>query len=201
MAERYTLAQASDINSVFSRLEQLRRAHYEGAGQTAEGKNALASAFQTAPVVQTSTIEEPYTLMKSYLNALRKSVFLTTVTEEQINDVPYGYSMAKEMGKLDVGQSVVVKDKMMMAVEAIEGTDKCIQRGGKIAKKGGVIVKVAKPSQDKRFDIPAVGLKTLKTMKKYKLSVLALEANETIIVDMDEVVKFADKNNIVIMAV
>ena len=122
-------------------------------------------------------------------------------TEEQINDVQYGYSMAKEMGKLDVGQSVVVKDKMIMAVEAIEGTDKCIQRGGKIAKKGGVIVKVAKPSQDKRIDIPAVGLKTLKNMKKYKLSVLALEANETIIVDMDEVVKFADKNNIVIMAV
>lgn len=122
-------------------------------------------------------------------------------TEEQINDVQYGYSMAKEMGKLDVGQSVVVKDKMIMAVEAIEGTDKCIKRGGKIAKKGGVVVKVAKPSQDKRFDIPAVGLRTLKNMKKYKLSVLALEANETIIVDLDEVVKFADKNNIVIMAV
>lgn len=122
-------------------------------------------------------------------------------TEEQINDVQYGYTMAKEMGKLDIGQSVVVKDKMIMAVEAIEGTDRCIERGGKIAKKGGVVVKVAKPHQDKRFDIPAVGLRTLKNMKKFKLSVIALEANETIIVDQEEVVKFANKNKIVIMAV
>lgn len=122
-------------------------------------------------------------------------------TEAQINDVQYGYSMAKEMGKLDVGQSVVIKDKMVMAVEAIEGTDRCIERGGKIAKKDGVVVKVAKPEQDKRFDIPAIGLNTLKTMKKFKLSVIAVEANETIIVEQDEVVKFANKNNIVIMAV
>ena len=122
-------------------------------------------------------------------------------TEEQINDVQYGYATAKEMGKLDIGQSVVIKDKMVMAVEAIEGTDRCIERGGKIAKKGGVVVKVAKPKQDKRFDIPAVGLTTLKNLKKYKLSVLAVEANETIIVDQEKVVNFADKNNIVIMAV
>ena len=122
-------------------------------------------------------------------------------TEAQINDVQYGYSMAKEMGKLDVGQSVVIKDKMVMAVEAIEGTDRCIERGGKIAKKDGVVVKVAKPEQDKRFDIPAIGLNTLKTMKKFKLSVIAVEANETIIVEQDEVVKFANQNNIVIMAV
>ncbi|MGN0019130.1 MAG: LpxI family protein [Candidatus Gastranaerophilaceae bacterium] len=122
-------------------------------------------------------------------------------TEEQINDVQYGYATAKEIGKLDIGQSVVIKDKMVMAVEAIEGTDRCIERGGKIAKKGGVVVKVAKPKQDKRFDIPAVGLTTLKNLKKYKLSVLAVEANETIIVDQEKVVNFADKNNIVIMAV
>lgn len=122
-------------------------------------------------------------------------------TEEQINDVQYGYATAKEMGKLDIGQSVIIKDKMVMAVEAIEGTDKCIARGGKIAKNGGVVVKVAKPLQDKRFDIPAVGLNTLKVMKKYKLQVLAVEANETIIVEQEKVVNFADKNNIVIMAV
>ena len=122
-------------------------------------------------------------------------------TEAQIADVQYGYWLAKEMGKIDVGQSVVIKDKMVMAVEAIEGTDRCIERGGKIAKKGGCVIKVAKPTQDKRFDIPAVGLKTLQTMKKYKLSLLAVEANETIIVEQEKVVEFADKNNIVIMAV
>lgn len=122
-------------------------------------------------------------------------------TEEQINDVQYGYAMAKEIGKLDIGQSVVIKDRMIMAVEAIEGTDKCIERGGKIAKKGAVVVKVAKPSQDKRFDIPAIGLNTLKTMNKYKVSVIAVEANETIIVEQEKVVDFANKHNIVIMAV
>lgn len=119
----------------------------------------------------------------------------------QMEDVNCGFALAKEMGKLDIGQSVVIKNKMIMAVEAIEGTDKCIIRGAKLAKEGASVVKVAKPSQDKRFDIPTIGLKTLQTMKKYKANLLTVEANETIIVDQDKVVKFADKNNIVIMAV
>lgn len=122
-------------------------------------------------------------------------------THEQIEDVNYGYWLAKEIGKLDVGQSVVIKDKMIMAVEAIEGTDKCIKRGCRIAKKNSRIVKVAKPSQDKRFDIPAIGLKTLKTMHKNKADLIAVEAGETIIVDKDAVVKYANKHNIVVMAV
>lgn len=122
-------------------------------------------------------------------------------TKEQIEDVNYGFWLAKEMGGVDVGQSVVIKDKMIMAVEAIEGTDVCIKRGAKLARKNASVIKVSKPKQDKRFDIPAVGLRTLATMKKYKASLLAVEANETIIVDQEKVVKFADKNNIVIMAV
>ena len=88
-----------------------------------------------------------------------------------------------------------------MAVEAIEGTDKCIKRVCKIAKNHSRIIKVAKPSQDKRFDIPAIGLRTLKTMKKYKADLIAVEAGETIIVDKDDVINYANKNNIVVMAV
>ena len=122
-------------------------------------------------------------------------------TKEQMDDVNYGFGLAKEMGKLDIGQSVVVKNKMIMAVEAIEGTDRCIRRGARLAKKNASVIKAAKPSQDKRFDIPTVGLKTLQAMKKYGASLLAVEANETIIVDQEKVVKFANKNNIVIMAV
>lgn len=122
-------------------------------------------------------------------------------TKEQMEDVNYGFWLAKEMGKIDVGQSVVIKDKMIMAVEAIEGTDMCIKRGSKLAKKNAVVVKVSKPSQDKRFDIPAIGLKTLKTMKRYKAELIAVEANETIIVDQEKVIQFADDNDIVIMAV
>ena len=122
-------------------------------------------------------------------------------TDAQMEDVNYGFWLAKEMGKVDVGQSVVIKDKMAMAVEALEGTDKCIRRGAKMARRNAVVVKVAKPSQDKRFDIPAIGLRTLQTMKKYKASLIAVEANETIIVDQEAVVKYANKHNIVIMAV
>jgi DUF1009 family protein len=90
---------------------------------------------------------------------------------------------------------------MIMAVEAIEGTDKCIKRGCKIAKKHSRVIKVAKPSQDKRFDIPAIGLRTLKTMKKYNADLIAVEAGETIIVDQDEVIKYANRHGIVVMAV
>ena len=115
-------------------------------------------------------------------------------TKEQMDDVNYGFWLAKEMGKIDVGQSVVIKDKMIMAVEAIEGTDSCIKRGA-------VIVKVAKPKQDKRFDIPAIGMKTLRTMRCKRASLIAVEANETIIVDQEKVIKYADEHNIVIMAV
>lgn len=122
-------------------------------------------------------------------------------TQAQIDDVNYGYWLAKETGKLDIGQSVVIKDKMIMAVEAIEGTDKCIRRGCKLAKNDACIIKTAKPKQDKRFDIPAIGLKTLKTMNRYKAKLIAVEANETIIVDQAKTIEYADKHGIVIMAV
>ena len=122
-------------------------------------------------------------------------------TEVQMEDVNYGFWLAKEMGGIDVGQSVVIKNKMIMAVEAIEGTDLCIKRGAKLAKRNASVIKVSKPKQDKRFDIPAVGLRTLRTMRKYKANLLAVEANETIIVDQEKVIKYADEHNIVIMAV
>ena len=122
-------------------------------------------------------------------------------TKEQEDDAKYGFWVAKAMGQVDIGQTVVIKNKMVMAVEAIEGTDKCIERGAKIAKKGAVVVKTAKPSQDLRFDVPAFGLATLKTMKKYKASVIAVEANNTIIVDKAKVIEYANAHNIVVMAI
>ena len=125
----------------------------------------------------------------------------TQPTSDEIKDIEYGYKLAKEMGKLDIGQSVVIKNKMIMAVEAIEGTDRCIQRGCRLAKKDAVIVKVSKPNQDKRFDIPTIGVNTLKMMKKFKGKVLAVEGGETIIVNQAELVNFANENNIVVMAI
>lgn len=122
-------------------------------------------------------------------------------TQEQILDVEYGYEIAKQIGDMDIGQSVVIKDRMVMAVEAIEGTDCAIERGGKLAKSGAVVVKVSKPNQDKRFDIPAIGLRTLKKMKSVKASVLAIEANQSIIVQQEKMIKFAEQNKIVVISI
>ena len=120
----------------------------------------------------------------------------------QLSDIDYGFKIAKEMGGLDIGQSVIMKDRMIMAIEAIEGTDRCIKRGGKLAKrKNAIVVKVSKPAQDKRFDIPAVGLRTIKIMHKYGANVLALESGETIIVDQKKMVDYANRHKMIIVAV
>ena len=105
------------------------------------------------------------------------------------------------MGRLDIGQTVVVQNKMILAVEAIEGTDKAIQRGGKLSSKAATVVKVSKPSQDNRFDIPTVGLRTLKTMKRYGANVLAIEAGATFIVEEEKMINFANKNKMVVVAI
>ena len=133
---------------------------------------------------------------------VQKGVLTSKAPNEVQNlDIEYGYKIAKQMGGLDIGQSVVMKDRMIMAIEAIEGTDRCIKRGGKLAKrKNAIVVKVSKPAQDKRFDIPAVGYRTIKTMKRYGANVLALESGETIIVDKDKMVDYANKHGIIIVA-
>ena len=124
-------------------------------------------------------------------------------TQEQLNDIEYGFQIAKEMGRLDIGQTVVAQNKMILAVEAIEGTDKAIKRGAKLADKehAAVVVKVSKPNQDNRFDIPTVGLKTLKTMRRYGANVLAVEAGETLIVEEEEMINYANKHKMVVVAV
>ena len=87
-------------------------------------------------------------------------------SKEEMDDIGFGWMVAKELGRLDIGHCVVVRRKTVLAVEAIEGTDKTIERGGALAKEGGVVVKVCKPNQDLRFDLPAVGLSTVNVMSK-----------------------------------
>ncbi len=133
---------------------------------------------------------------------VKKGVFSALQpTEAQLADIDFGFQLAKEMGRLDIGQTVVVQNKMILAVEAIEGTDKAIARGGKLSKQPVVVVKVSKPSQDKRFDIPTVGLRTLKTMRRYGANVLAVEAGETFIVEEEKMINFANKYKMVVVAV
>ena len=108
--------------------------------------------------------------------------------------------MAKALGGMDIGQTVVVKNKAVMALEAIEGTDACILRGGKLARGGAVVAKVAKPAQDNRFDVPAIGSKTIESMIKVKASALVIEAGRTLIVDREKALALADEHGITIAA-
>lgn len=118
----------------------------------------------------------------------------------QWKDIHFGWDLAKEMGRLDIGQSVIVKDTAVLAVEAIEGTDQCIRRAGELSRGGFTVVKVAKPQQDMRFDVPTIGVQTLHTMSQSGAKVLAVEAGKTIVLDQDEVVRLADKFGIAIVA-
>jgi len=122
-------------------------------------------------------------------------------TAAQWDDIRFGWDIAKEMGRLDVGQSIVVNDKAVIAVEAVEGTDECIRRAGQLCRRGGfTVVKVAKPQQDMRFDVPTVGVGTLRTMQAAGGRVLAVESEKTIVLDRDEFVALADKLGIAIVA-
>ena len=117
---------------------------------------------------------------------------------QQKADVNFGYRIAKEISRLDVGQTVVVKEGTVLAVEGFEGTDKCLARGGELAgKKGGAVaVKVSKMEHDMRFDIPCIGAQTLETCAAAGISVLALEAGKTLLLERDACEKFAAKNKI-----
>jgi DUF1009 family protein len=102
---------------------------------------------------------------------------------DELKAVEYGVTIASELGRLDLGQTVVVKDRAVVALEAMEGTDETIARGGRLAGPGVVVVKMAKPHQDLRFDVPVVGLKTLDALLAVKASVLAVEAHKTLLLD------------------
>lgn len=120
----------------------------------------------------------------------------------QRKDIEFGFALAKEMGRLDVGQSVAVKGQAVLAVEAVEGTDACIRRAGELCRAGGfTVVKVAKPQQDMRFDVPTIGIGTLQTLAAAGGRVLAVEAAKTIIIDRDEVAAFAEEHGISVVAV
>ena len=123
------------------------------------------------------------------------------LSKSQELDIQFGWKIAKQMGGLDVGQTVVVKNQAVLAVEAVEGTDLCIQRAGELCKQGGfTVVKVAKPQQDSRFDVPAVGVGTLEAIKKAGGNCLAIEAGHTIILNEADVTEFARKNKISVVA-
>ena len=119
----------------------------------------------------------------------------------QWEDIYFGFDLAKEVGFLDIGQTVAVKNKAIVAVEALEGTDNLIRRAGRLARAGIVVVKVSKPKQDMRFDIPVVGLNTVKNLIKVGAACLAIEAGKTLFIDQDSSVTLANKKGLAIVAI
>jgi UDP-2,3-diacylglucosamine hydrolase len=152
-------------------------------------------------------------LEKDGIRVLESTLFLSEIiplegvltrrppTAEEWEDIRLGFETAKEIGRLGVGQCVVVKRRVVLAVEAVEGTDAAIRRGGDLGKKGFVAVKVSKPQQDLRFDVPAVGLDTIRTLRELNGAALAVEAGKTILLERVELIEEAERAGIAVVAV
>ena len=122
-------------------------------------------------------------------------------TKKEWNDIRYGWDVAQEIGRLDIGQCVVIRDRVVVAVEAVEGTDGAISRGGELAKEGAVVVKRCKPQQDLRFDLPAIGPRTIEVMASVKAAVLAVEAGRTVMLDRELLLGKAEAARIAVVGI
>jgi DUF1009 family protein len=122
------------------------------------------------------------------------------LSRQEQNDVDLGWKAAKEMARLDIGQTVIVKNGTVVAVEAFEGTNEAIKRGGALAREGAVMVKVAKPNQDMRFDVPVIGVETIRIAAEAKMRVIAVEAGKTLLLERDAIVDVANRLKISIVA-
>jgi len=122
------------------------------------------------------------------------------LSRQEEEDVDLGWKTAKEIARLDIGQTVIVKNGTVVAVEAFEGTNEAIKRGGALAREGGVMVKIAKPNQDMRFDVPVIGVETIGIAAEAKLRVIAVEAGKTLLLERDAIVDLANRSKLSIVA-
>ena len=122
------------------------------------------------------------------------------VSRREEQDVNFGWKIAKEIAGLDIGQTVVVKNGTVVAVEAFEGTNDAIKRGGTLARKGAVMIKVPKPNQDMRFDVPVIGVETIRVASEARLRVIAIEAGKTLLLEKDAIIDLAEREKISIVA-
>ncbi len=174
-------------------LAIIRRA---GAGHDDRILRGLAAELEAAGI----TIVSPLFFLDKLL-AAPGQLSRRRPTAAEIEDIGYGFAIAKEVGRLDLGQCVVVRRQVVTALEAIEGTDDAIRRGGRLAGPGAVVVKISKPGQDLRFDLPTVGKNTIAVMREVGAGVLAIEAGKTLIFDRQEMVALADQAGIAIWGV
>jgi len=138
--------------------------------------------------------------LSDYLPA--RGVLTKRLPDERIlQDIDFGRKVAKAIAGLDIGQSVVVKDRVVLAVESIEGTDEAIRRAERYGKEGIVVIKVTKPKQDMRFDVPVIGPDTIKLLHEVKAACIAIEANKTLIIDKPETLRLAEASGVSIVAI
>lgn len=119
-------------------------------------------------------------------------------TRRQLNDIEFGWNIAKEIARLDVGQTVLVKNGTVLAIEALDGTNETIRRGGKLAGNGALMIKVSKPNQDMRFDVPVIGLDTIRTAHESRVRAIAIEAKRTLLLEKSAVIEEANRAQITI---
>jgi DUF1009 family protein len=170
--------------------------------KTADGKKDYAILKAIANLLKTVGIEviDPTPYMEELIPS--KGVLTQrTLARNEKYDIEYGREVASKLAEFDIGQTVVVKDKTVIALEAAEGTDDTIKRAGLLVNGAFTVVKMARPNQDARFDIPLVGLDTLKVIAENKGSVLALQEKKTLLMNKTEAISFADKNSISIVVV
>jgi len=157
--------------------------------------SALADELATGGII----LEDSVQYCKEHL--AHEGVMTKTQPGEQVlRDIKFGWEIVKRMGDLDIGQAIVVKEREVIAVEAIEGTDKMIERAGQLCRAGGwTLIKTAKPNQDMRFDVPTIGTGTIENLKKNKAACVVVEAEKTLILDLPETIKLADKYKIAVL--
>ena len=170
--------------------------------KVAGGKKDYAILKGIANLVKTVGIEiiDPTPYLEE-LVPLKGILTKRTPTKTENQDIEFGREVASELARFDIGQTVVVKERTIIALEAAEGTDDTIIRAGKLVDGGFTVVKMARPDQDARFDIPLVGPSTIKVIAEFKGSVLALQEKKTFLMHKDEAISLADQNNISIVVV
>jgi DUF1009 family protein len=168
------------------------------AGMRHTHDDAIMRAFADSLEASGIKIESSTFLLPELLAT--KGVWTTRKpSRSEKQDIELGFSIAREIGRLGIGQSVVVGGGSILAVEAIDGTDATIKRGGRLGKGEAVLVKICKPNQDFRFDVPSVGVQTIHTMSQFGVHVIAIEAGRTVVFDRPEMIRKANQNNIAII--
>lgn len=157
---------------------------------------AITNEFERAGLA----VREPTLFLKN-LQAEPGVLTRRQPTESEMTDVCYGFAVAKDLAKHGIGQTVVVRNGVILAVEAIEGTDKTILRAGTLIPESLVVVKCGCPEQDRRFDMPVIGMETVRTLREAHVGVLAIDAENTVIVDKDTVIEEANRQGLAIVAV